>query len=84
MKDNSSIPPNVSPAIIIRLPEVRRRTGLGRATIYDFMRRGRFPSSIRLGGRSVGWIEAEIDNWVASCRRLQPSWLLLAEEMPND
>ena len=53
----------------IRLREVLYRTGLGRSTVYRWMDEGRFPKSVRLGGRSVAWIEHEIDEWLQDrCR----------------
>ena len=52
------------PIRILRLPEVLKRTGLSRSTIYVRLAEGRFPQPVRLGGRAVGWIEAEIDEWV--------------------
>lgn len=48
----------------IRLPEVRRRTGLGKTTIYDWMKEDRFPKSLHLGGNIVVWVESEIDAWL--------------------
>ena len=50
----------------IRLKEVQHRTGLGRSTIYRWMDEGRFPKPVRLGARSVAWIEHEIDEWLMS------------------
>ena len=49
---------------ILRLPEVRSRTGLPRSTIYQRMAEGRFPKPISLGIRSVGWVEQEVNDWV--------------------
>lgn len=49
---------------IIRLPEVVRRTGLSRSTIYLRMSKGEFPRSISLGERAVGWLEADIEQWL--------------------
>ena len=49
---------------ILRLPEVKARTGLSRSTIYEACRRGTFPSSINLGPRAVGWIESEVALWI--------------------
>jgi prophage regulatory protein len=49
---------------VIRLPEVITKTGLGRTTIYRMELSGYFPQSIPLGGKAVGWIEAEIDAWI--------------------
>ena len=47
----------------LRLPEVLARTGLSRSTIYVRLEQGRFPRPVSLGGRAVGWIEAEVDDW---------------------
>lgn len=49
---------------ILRLPAVKARTGLSRSTIYLRITEGDFPTPIRLGGRAVGWVEAEIDEWL--------------------
>ena len=49
---------------ILRLPEVRSRTGLSRSTIYLRVSHGTFPKPISLGGRAVGWVESEIETWV--------------------
>lgn len=50
--------------VILRLPEVKTRTGLSRSTIYLRISEDRFPKSVSLGGRAVGWIESEIDAWL--------------------
>jgi len=49
---------------ILRLNEVKTRTGKKRSTIYADMKEGLFPCSIKLGPRSVGWLESEIDAWI--------------------
>lgn len=51
---------------LIKLREVTRRTALGRSTIYAKMNAGQFPSSVKLGDRSVAWVEAEVEEWVES------------------
>ena len=48
----------------LRLPEVLARTGLSRSTIYVRLDQGRFPRPVSLGARAVGWIEAEVDEWI--------------------
>ena len=50
---------------ILRLPTVRQRCGLSRSTIYLRISRGTFPKPVNLGARAVGWIEAEIEEWLA-------------------
>lgn len=53
----------------LRLPEVEKRTGLKRSSIYDRIRRGAFPAPVQLAPAAgkrpapVGWIEAEIELW---------------------
>jgi prophage regulatory protein len=50
---------------ILRLPAVKTRTGLSRSTIYLRVAEGRFPTPISLGARAVGWIDAEVEAWLA-------------------
>ncbi|MFL1552919.1 MULTISPECIES: helix-turn-helix transcriptional regulator [Pseudomonas] len=49
---------------IIRLKEVIDSTGLARSTIYKYIGEGRFPSPVSLGGRSIGFIENEVHDWI--------------------
>jgi prophage regulatory protein len=62
---------------IIRRPEVEKKTGASRTTIYDWTNPQSkrydptFPRPIRLGARSVGWLESKIDEWIV--RRAQES-----------
>ncbi|MBU9813410.1 AlpA family transcriptional regulator [Rahnella sp. C60] len=49
---------------LIRLPEVLLRTGYGKAWIYRLISEGRFPTQIKIGSRSVAFIESEIDDWI--------------------
>ena len=51
---------------ILRRSQVQDLTGLSRSTIYLQIAAGQFPRSIPLGARSVGWIEAEIVDWLRS------------------
>ena len=51
---------------ILRLPAVLARTGLARATIYAQISQGSFPAPIKLGPRASGWVEAEVEGWVAA------------------
>lgn len=50
---------------ILRLPAVKARTGLSRSTIYLRMSKSDFPTHISLGGRAVGWLESEINDWIS-------------------
>jgi prophage regulatory protein len=51
---------------ILRLPEVKKRVGLSRSSIYQAIQRKVFPSPIPLGARAVGWLESDIAEWLAS------------------
>ena len=58
----SSAGPSLLPRVtMLRLPQVKVRTGLGRATIYAQQAEGLFPPNVSLGARAVGWIESEVD-----------------------
>ncbi len=50
---------------ILRRNQVEVRTGLPRSTIYDRIKAGTFPKPIRLGAQSVGWLEADINEWIS-------------------
>ncbi len=49
---------------VLRIRDVQSRTGLSRSTIYQRMSEDQFPQSIALGGRSIGWVESEINDWI--------------------
>ena len=49
---------------ILRLKSVMAQTGLSRSTIYLRVSEGTFPSPIKLGERSVGWLESEVQAWL--------------------
>ncbi len=50
---------------IWRLPTVKARSGLGRTTIYNLMKDGRFPKARRIaGGHAVGWDSLEVEAWI--------------------
>lgn len=49
---------------LIKLKEVLNLTALSRASVYRMMADGKFPSSVSLGERSVGWVEEEILSWI--------------------
>ena len=49
---------------ILRLPQVKARTGLSRSTIYLRISEGTCPKPVSLGARAVGWIDLEIQEWL--------------------
>jgi prophage regulatory protein len=58
---------------LLRLPEVIEITGLGRDTIYRYIRESRFPRQRRISQRASGWREDEIVAWVNSRPAVEPS-----------
>ena len=57
-------------ARILRLPDVVHRVGYGRSTIYQKIQDGTFPVPLRLGSKATGWLESDIENWIASLKRV--------------
>lgn len=53
------------PQIILRLPQVKARTGLSRTSIYEFVKRGSFPRPVAIGARAVGWLESGVETWIS-------------------
>lgn len=49
---------------LVRLPEVEAMTGCKKSTIYELMRAGKFPKSLRLSARMVVWPETSVLQWV--------------------
>lgn len=54
-----------SASVILRLTQVMARTGLARSTLYERIKDGAFPAQISLGARAVGWLESDIEAWIA-------------------
>ena len=60
---------------ILRRKQVEARTGLSRSGIYARLRHNpkrpgdfdpTFPKPISVGAKAVGWIEAEVEAWIAA------------------
>lgn len=49
---------------ILRLPQAIKRTGLSRSSIYLAINAGTFPKPIKLGERSIGFLESEVNQWI--------------------
>ncbi|MFL4422747.1 AlpA family transcriptional regulator [Serratia marcescens] len=49
---------------LIRLPEVQRRVGYGKAWVYKLIAQNRFPKPVKIGARSIAFIESEVDEWI--------------------
>ncbi len=51
---------------ILRVRDVKNKTGLSRSTIYLMMKNDCFPKQRKLGSRAVGWLLDDVDNWIKS------------------
>lgn len=51
-------------ARIIRINQVKERTGLSRSTLYSLIKEGKFASPIPIGSRAVGWLESDISDFI--------------------
>jgi len=51
---------------ILRRKQVEARTGLSRSTIYLRVSQSTFPAPVSLGARAVGWVESEVNDWLAN------------------
>ena len=71
----------MNPTTILRLGDVKRRTGLSRSTIYVRIAEGDFPRPISLGPRAVGWLDAEIEDWLT--RRIQFTRATVMDHRPT-
>ena len=51
--------------VLLRLPQVKARTGLSRSEIYRRVGLGTFPAPVKLGEHASAWVASEIDQFVA-------------------
>lgn len=49
---------------LLRLPEVKHRTGLCRSAIYDLIKKDAFPGPVPIGPRARAWPESAVDAWI--------------------
>lgn len=49
---------------LIRMPDAMRRTGYGKAWIYRLISQDKFPKPVKIGSRSIAFVESEIDEWI--------------------
>ena len=70
MRSTHTLKSDTNEICILPLPEVMRRTGLSRPTIYRHIGKGLFPRQVRRGAANVGWRSDEIDAYVSACLQL--------------
>lgn len=61
--DNSLV---YRPDRVLRAKTVQERIGCGNSKFYELLKAGDFPPGIRIGSRSVGWRESQVEAWIAS------------------
>lgn len=63
------------PRRILRMRDLCQKLGLCPSTVHDLVARGIFikPFTLIPGGRAVGWLEVDVDQWI--CDRKEASSL---------
>jgi len=51
---------------LIRYPKLKEKVPLSRSQIWRLERAGKFPKRIQISDNSVGWDEADIEDWLQS------------------
>lgn len=51
---------------LLRVRDVMKKTGFKRSWVYVQMARGEFPRPVRIGSRSIAWVESEINEWITA------------------
>ena len=49
---------------LLRLPEVIKKTGRSRSSIYSGIKDGSFVQPVKIGARAIAFVESEVDQWV--------------------
>lgn len=55
---------------IIRRKEIKQKVGFTPHYCVLLEKKGQFPKRIRLGPNAVGWLESEVDAWLAERERV--------------
>jgi prophage regulatory protein len=53
------------PVVMLRMPDVQKKTTLGKTAIYEAIKTAGFPRPRKLGTASA-WVEHEVDAWLLS------------------
>lgn len=51
---------------LLRIADVKRRTGLTETSLYRAIQAGKFPRPVKLSERSSAWIESEVTEYIAA------------------
>lgn len=67
---NKNFTPCTNNSRFLRIDEVVDRVSLGKTTVYDRIRRGLFPSPIKLSSNISVWLTDEITAWMNAQLRM--------------
>ena len=59
-----SVPKKIMDEKLLKLKEVLQRLRISKSTWYDGVRRQVFPQPVRIGTRTVVWLESDIENYL--------------------
>ncbi len=62
---------------VIPMDEVLARAALSKSMLYKLLRQDRFPHPTPIGNRSIGWFEADIENWLQARKAARQVHLVL-------
>jgi prophage regulatory protein len=68
---------------LIRMPELKAKVGRSESKIYALISEKKFPPPVSLGGNAVGWLESEIDDYIAKLVSKRDEALAHAEANPS-
>jgi prophage regulatory protein len=51
---------------VLRRRATEAKCGLSKTALYSKIQQGKFPKPVKLGPKSVGWLEHELDSWLAA------------------
>jgi len=56
---------------IVRNAQVRTKLDVSEAKLFDMVAKGLFPKPFPIvpGGRAVGWLESDVDQWILEQKR---------------
>ena len=69
---------------ILRLAATEAKVGLKRDNIYRLARLGRFPKPIKISERASGWLEHELEDFIArrAAQRNAPEAIEVSKAVP--
>lgn len=52
--------------VLLRRKEVQARTGLPTSSLYALIKKGQFPTGVKLSAKAVAWSSEAVQTWVDS------------------